>query len=166
MSLVYPVYFFLVIGDPHSPLANMHYAKTYEAGTVVTTEMDKVLIIMNALIFLYITLKLIFYFKINDDMGLMSTLLVGVFKGVVPFLIIFLFFVACFSIMTVILGGNQNLAESYSGMPLALGFFFQTFENGIGNISAPTINFLSDKGNLTTLDYVITYGIYFFWFMA
>ena len=114
----------MVIGNPHSPLADMHHAKTYKAGAVDTTEMEKVHVIMCALIFVYIILKVVFYFKINDSMGLMSTLLVGVFVGVVPFLIIFFTFVTCFAIMTAILGGNQNLAESYSGMPLALGYFF------------------------------------------
>ena len=156
----------MVIRNPRSPLADMHHAKTYKAGAVDTTEMEKVHVIMCALIFVYIILKVVFYFKINDSMGLMSTLLVGVFVGVIPFLIIFFTFVTCFAILTLILGGNQNLAEGYSGMPLAFGYFFQTFENGIGNISAPSINFLSDKSALTTLDYVIVYSIYFCWFMA
>jgi len=51
-------------------------------------------------------------------------------------------------------------------MPLVLGYFFQTFENGIGNISSPTINFLSAKSKVTTVDNIIVSGIYFFWFMA
>ena len=102
----------------------MHHAKSYKDGKVDTTELDKVLVILNALIFMYITMKVTYYMKINDSMGLMSTLLVGVFKGVIPFLIIFFIFVSSFAMMQVILGGNQNLAESYSGMPIALGYFF------------------------------------------
>ena len=59
----------MVIGNPHSPLADFHHAKTYKAGAVDSTEMDKVHVIMLALIFLYITLKILFFFKINDGMG-------------------------------------------------------------------------------------------------
>ena len=144
----------------------MHHAKSYKDGKVDTTELDKVLVILNALIFMYITMKVTYYMKINDSMGLMSTLLVGVFKGVIPFLIIFFIFVSSFAMMQVILGGNQNLAESYSGMPIALGYFFQSFENGIGNISSPTINLLSDPSTMSTLDFVIVYSIYILWFLS
>ena len=79
--------------------------------------------LLNAAIFFYIASKITYYFKINDDMGLMSTLLVGVFKGVIPFLVIFFAFVIYFAVFSAILGGNQNLAESYEGMPLAVGYF-------------------------------------------
>jgi len=51
-------------------------------------------------------------------------------------------------------------------MPIALGYFFQSFENGIGNISTPTINFLSGKKEKTSLDTIIIWMIYISWFMA
>ena len=87
------------------------------------TSDEEVLVLLNAAIFFYIASKITYYFKINDDMGLMSTLLVGVFKGVIPFLVIFFAFVIYFAVFSAILGGNQNLAESYEGMPLAVGYF-------------------------------------------
>jgi hypothetical protein len=87
------------------------------------TSHEEVLVLLNAAIFFYIASKITYYFKINDDMGLMSTLLVGVFKGVIPFLVIFFAFVIYFAVFSAILGGNQNLAESYEGMPLAVGYF-------------------------------------------
>ena len=61
---------------------------------------------MNLVIFFYIVLKTLYYFKVNDDMGLMSTLLIGVFKGVIPFLAIFFTLVICFAMASAILGGN------------------------------------------------------------
>ena len=106
LSIVYPIYFFKVIANPGNALANMHHAKAYKDGNVDTTEESKVLVILSGLIFLYIMIKITYFFKLNDSMGLMSTLLIGVFKGVVPFLIIFLTFVVCFSMMSAILGGN------------------------------------------------------------
>ena len=48
-----------------------------------------------------------------------------------------------------------------------MGYFFQTFENGIGNISSPTINFLEDKKyDKTCIDHTIVFFIYFFWFVS
>ena len=61
---------------------------------------------MNLVIFFYIVLKTLYYFKVNDDMGLMSTLLIGVFKGVIPFLAIFFALVVSFAMASAILGGN------------------------------------------------------------
>jgi hypothetical protein len=99
-------------------------------------------------------------------MGLMSILLFGVFKAVVPFLGFFFFMVISFSILGAVLGSNHNLASSYVGANLAFGYFFQTFENGIGNISQPTINFLADSRNHTMIDHFIVFLIYFFWGMS
>jgi len=96
----------------------------------------------------------------------MSVLLLGVFKAVVPFLGFFFFMVTSFSVFGAVLGSNHNLANSYVGSNLAIGYFFQTFENGIGNISSPTINFLADSRNHTKIDYFIVALIYFFWLMA
>ena len=84
----------------------MHHAAKYKEGSVDTTSEDQVLVLMNLVIFFYITLKFLYYFKVNDDMGLMSTLLIGVFKGVIPFLAIFFYTVINFSMSAAILGGN------------------------------------------------------------
>ena len=52
-------------------------------------------------------------------------------------------------------------------MILAFGYFLSTFENGIGNISQPTIKFLKDKKIAEkTLAKVIVYMIQLFWFIA
>jgi len=37
--------------------------------------------------------------------------------------------------MSKILGSNQSLADGYKGVASFWGYFLQTFENGIGNIS-------------------------------
>jgi len=58
------------------------------------------------------------------------------------------------------------LAESYVSTPLAFGYLFQTFENGIGNISSPTINFVADKKRDSALDYTIIAAIYSSWMTA
>ena len=52
--------------------------------------------------------------------------------------------VTFFAQMACILGANQGDAEGYS-MILAAGYFLTTFENGLGNISNPTIAFVKDE---------------------
>jgi hypothetical protein len=90
---------------------------------------------------------------------------------VLPFLTIFLFIVIEFALLSLILGSNHNLATGYEGLSLnqstlLIAYFLQTFENGIGNISAPTINFLANKKRQSSFDYFILALIYLFWFLA
>ena len=99
-------------------------------------------------------------------MGLMSTLLMGVFQAVIPFLLYFFITIIYFASISANLGSNHNLATGYSGTPLAFGYFLQTFENGIGNINAPTISYLNSVNHETLLDKIITFLIYIAWFIA
>jgi len=48
----------------------------------------------------------LYFMKVNATLGLMSALLLGVFKAVVPFLGIFFLFVAFFATMAYILFSN------------------------------------------------------------
>ena len=121
---------------------------------------------MNTIILVYILLKINAFLKINAKLGLMSILLMGVFKNVVPFLVFFFLNVAFFAMISANLGSNYDLASGYSGTPIVLGYFFQTFENGLGNISAPTIAYLSGARNNTFLDKIITCMIYSSWSLA
>ena len=121
-----------------------HSAQHFEEGKIQVTEKQKVLILLDALILVYIVFKTTFFFKVQSKLGLMSALLLGVIVQVIPFLFIFLFFVLFFSILSAILGSNYNLAMSYPGLTLPFGYYFQTFENGLGNISSPSVNFLKD----------------------
>jgi len=38
------------------------------------------------------------------------------------------------------LGSNKSDAASFTGIAPAVGYFFQSFQNAIGNISNPSIN--------------------------
>jgi len=67
-------------------------------------------------------LKLTYFMKVNEKMGLMSALLLGVFKAVIPFLGIFFLWIGFFATMSFILGSNQSLAEGYTGVSPALGY--------------------------------------------
>ena len=138
----------------------------YSGGNYEVTQFEKVKLIFIVVIVVYSVLKVNYFLKVNSRMGLMSILLLGVFKAVVPFLGFFFFMVISFSIFGAVLGSNHNLANSYVGANLAFGYFFQTFENGIGNISSPTINFLADNRNHTKIDYFIVFLIYLFWAIA
>ena len=62
---------------------------------------------MNAIILTYILLKTNSLLKVNSRMGLMSTLLMGVFKAVVPFLGFFFMNIAFFAAISANLGDNH-----------------------------------------------------------
>jgi len=62
--------------------------------------------------------------KVSEQLGLMSALLLGVFRAVVPFLIIFFYFVGFFAIMGFNLESNKSNAESFSDINIVLGYFF------------------------------------------
>ena len=91
----------------------------------------------------------------------------GVFAAMIPFLSFYLFWVVFFALMSSVLGANGSLASGYTGVTSVLGQFFNTFENSIGNINAPTIDFLKGKDQKATfLDKVVLYLIYFLWWSA
>jgi hypothetical protein len=48
-------------------------------------------------------------------------------------------------------------------MPTALGYFFLTFENGLGNISPPTVEVWQSNHNQTITATLIIYLIYLTW---
>ena len=50
-------------------------------------------VILQAFVITSIFVKISFFSKVNETMGLMSALLFGVFNAVIPFLIIFLFWI-------------------------------------------------------------------------
>ena len=97
----------------------------------------------------------------------MSTLIIEVMKAVIPFLMYFFLWVLFFALLAIILGANRNLAAGYTGMPMGIAYFVNTFENGVGNINAPTIGYTSQKDfEETGLDKTIISLIYGFWFFA
>lgn len=92
----------------------------------------------------------------------------GVFEAVLPFFVIYVFWVAFFAIMSNILGANDSRANGYTDMPLFIGFFLNTFENSIGNINPPSISTLVKKEgkSISVLDRIVIYLIYFYWWLA
>jgi len=79
-------------------------------------------------------------------MGLMQQLLIGVIKAFMPFLVIYLFWVLFFALVSITLGDNHSLALSYTGLPYIFeGYFMVTFENSIGNISSPSVGFYTNS---------------------
>jgi hypothetical protein len=65
----------------------------------------------------------------------MFILIMGVLGAIIPFLMIYLFWVIFFAIIAGILGANGSLAEGYNGLPKWVGFYLNTFENSLGNIN-------------------------------
>jgi len=84
----------------------MRHAKYYIQELIHLSEEAKAMILMRAVIVIYILFKILYFLKVNDSLGLMTTLLLGVFKGVIPFLVIFFLLVIFFAVMAAILGAN------------------------------------------------------------
>jgi len=70
-------------------------------------DQDKVYVLLNFVIFFQIGFKCCKFFYVSDTFGMMSQLLLGVVKAVMPFLGIFIYFVLFFAASAAILGGNQ-----------------------------------------------------------
>jgi len=86
--------------------------------------------------------------------------------AVAPFLGLFFLWVAFFATISIILGSNKANAEGFTGTITAVGYFLQTFENSLGNISNPSIDFEKKSDSDNILDKVIFVLIYAFWFAA
>ena len=87
-------------------------------------------------------------------------------SAVVPFMVIYWFWIAFFAIISAVLGSNANNAEAYVGLPLAISYFFVTFQNSLGNINNPTIIMIKGEEVLPAFDKIFVLVIYFFWFAA
>jgi len=87
-------------------------------------------------------------------------LVVSAFKSVVPISAIFILFTAFFGFQLFILNSNEAEVEEYSQLPVALGYFFISWGNGIGNIVNPSYKKFGDTG----LDTAILLTIYVIWF--
>jgi len=73
----------------------------------------------------------------------MQQLLIGVTKAFLPFFGIYLFWVIFFAIISINLGNNESLAKSYTATSIVSGYLLVTFENSLGNISAPSMDFVN-----------------------
>ena len=100
-------------------------------------------------------------------MGLMQQLLIGVIKAFMPFLVIYLFWVLFFALVSITLGDNHSLALSYTGLPYAFeGYFLTTFENSLGNINNPSIGwYKNSNGEKKFADEIRVILIYLYWFI-
>ena len=75
----------------------------------------------------------------------MQQLLLGVAVAFIPFMVIYLFWVCFFALISITLGDNESLALSYTGLTGFVGYFMVTFENSLGNISSPSVGFLKNS---------------------
>ena len=124
--------------------------------------------LVNCFVLTFIWAKISWFLKLYSGLGLMTQLIVGVMNGAIPFLVLYLFWVGLFVLISYNLGNNEELAQSYSGISTNfVAYFLVTFENSLGNISNPTINWL--KGSETPGEFFLqvrAYFIYVWWFLA
>jgi len=91
--------------------------------SVHTSGHEQSVVLLNAFILISVMFKTLYFMKIYATLGLMSALLLGVFKAVVPFLGIFFMFVAFFATMAYILCSNKSNAHGFKGVALGIGYF-------------------------------------------
>ena len=80
-------------------------------------------------------------------------------------MIIFVLWAGFFATEFFVLKTNRQEAKDYQGIPNWLGYFFLAFENGIGNISSPSLNEWTNVTDSTISSKLIIYMVYFVWFM-
>jgi len=85
------------------------------------TDKDRFLVIFNVLNLTFIMFKTLFFQKVNETAGLMSELIQGVVKNVIPFLLLFFLWVIFFSSISEILGSNHKAASGYQGINSVIG---------------------------------------------
>jgi len=73
----------MMISKPGDTLVNDHHSAQFGKASfdkkLDVTEKDKVIVLLNAVILIYITFKTSYFFKISETFGLQQALLFGVF---------------------------------------------------------------------------------------
>jgi len=105
-------------------------------------DIDNIYKLVASTVLVFTWFKLSWFCKMNKSLGLMTQLLLGVLGAVIPFLVIYFIWVFLFALVAKVLGANRGNAQGYSGVDTFLGHLFVAFENSIGNINNPTIDFL------------------------
>ena len=84
-------------------------------------------------------LKIQHLVKIFPTFGRLSELISQSVVRVLPFFAFFLVWTFLFAIELFVLRSNREDVEGYTGTSMAVGYFLLAFENGIGNISPPSV---------------------------
>ena len=77
------------------------------ADTISLWECSK---LVNCFNLFFIWIKISWYLKLQSSLGVMTQLVTGVMNGAIPFLVLYLFWVGLFVLISYNLGANENLA--------------------------------------------------------
>jgi len=129
-----------------------HYSGSeaeFAGGFITNSQTRNWETIFNALVLIFIAGKLLYFIRVSDSLRLQSTLILMVCSALIPFLTLFWLAVVFFALMQLILGSNHHLAAGYDGLgdsdgTIIFAYIVQAFENGIGHLKNPTINFLAN----------------------
>jgi hypothetical protein len=81
--------------------------KNPDEDNIVPWECSK---LINCFVLVFIWIKISWFLKLYSGLGLMTQLIVGVMNGAIPFLVLYLFWVGLFVLISYNLGANENLA--------------------------------------------------------
>ena len=97
-------------------------------------------LILVAIILPTMVIKIQHEIKIYKTLGMLSQLVSRSIVKVLPFLFFFVIWTILFALELYVLGSNLDDVDGYKGTSKAIGYFILAFENGVGNISPPSVN--------------------------
>lgn len=97
------------------------------------------LILIISILFTFVV-KTLHIIKVYKSYGRLTVLMTKTLYQVIPFMVIYIAWTILFAFSLFVLKSSNSEAESYTGMPVSIGYFWVAFENGIGNINPPTVD--------------------------
>jgi len=93
----------------------------------------------------------------------MTVLVEKVTMDLLKLLLFWFIWVIFFALQSLVLGTNNSDSEKFHGASRAVGYFFQSFENGIGHIIRPSMDYWKHLEDKMVVDKIIIHLIWTFW---
>lgn len=103
------------------------------------------LVIFNVLIVFQMVVKICFFMKVDDKFGMLVQLIKTSINDVKAFALFMFIWLMAFSLISMLLGSNDDVGETYVDIHEFVGYFLLIFENSIGNINPPSYGFWLEK---------------------
>ena len=116
--------------------------------------------IVNVILTICIVFKIMFFMRINTNLGLLVELVKRVMKDMFSFTVFLFVWIGAFTFLYILLGSYDTVGKKEHISPVVM-HLIQTFENTVGNIKDPRYQFWLD--NLKDHEGVSQFTIYVIW---
>ena len=104
--------------------------------------------------------------RMSKKYDLLTSLLITYMNEIVPFLILFILWNYMFALQYYLLGTDiEEIQPKFEGTSIYFAYFLNTFENSIGSIQSPTLEFWKKNSPYNSYDIVILHTIWIIWFL-